>query len=139
MLNAAADKSNDQGSAQGSVQIRTLVRVLDEDTALAPIWNCQTRGVQARRDCRRPRSQRTGTGSCVERNMDTASPERAERVADKHERPERCEYRRLLHYQSLSVSPSTCTYTRHPCFLSTALHPHPHSRTSLTPHPLTFP
>jgi hypothetical protein len=45
-------------------QLRTLVRVLDEDTALAPIWNWQTRGVQARRDCRRPRSQRTGTGSC---------------------------------------------------------------------------
>ena len=46
-------------------QIRTLVRVLDEDTALAPIWNWQTRGVQARRDCRRPRSERTGTGSCA--------------------------------------------------------------------------
>jgi hypothetical protein len=46
-------------------QIRTLVRVLDEDTALAPIWNWQTRGVQARRDCRRPRSQRTGIGSCA--------------------------------------------------------------------------
>jgi len=46
-------------------QIRTLVRVLDEDTALAPIWNWQTRGVQARRDCRRPRSQRTGTGPCA--------------------------------------------------------------------------
>jgi hypothetical protein len=46
-------------------QIRTLVRVLDEDTALAPIWNWQTRGVRARRDCRRPRSQRTGTGSCA--------------------------------------------------------------------------
>jgi hypothetical protein len=46
-------------------QIRTLVRVLDEDTALAPIWNWQARGVQARRDCRRPRTQRTGTGSCA--------------------------------------------------------------------------
>ena len=46
-------------------QLRTLVRVLDEDTALAPIWNWQTRGVQARRDCRRPRSQRTATGSCA--------------------------------------------------------------------------
>jgi hypothetical protein len=45
-------------------QVRTLVRVLDEDTALAPIWNWQTRGVQARWDCRRPRSERTGTGSC---------------------------------------------------------------------------
>jgi hypothetical protein len=31
-----------------------------EDTALAPIWNWQTRGVQARWDCRRPRSRRTG-------------------------------------------------------------------------------
>jgi hypothetical protein len=40
-------------------QIRTLVRVLDEDTALAPVWNWQTRGVQARRECRRPRSERT--------------------------------------------------------------------------------
>ena len=46
-------------------QLRTLVRVLDEDTAMAPIWNWQTRGVQARRDCRRPRSLRTGTGSCA--------------------------------------------------------------------------
>jgi hypothetical protein len=46
-------------------QLRTLVRVLDEDTALAPIWNWQTRGVQARRDCHRPRSQRTGIGSCA--------------------------------------------------------------------------
>jgi hypothetical protein len=43
-------------------QIRTLVRVLDEDTALAAIWNWQTRGVQARRDCRRPRSERPRTG-----------------------------------------------------------------------------
>jgi hypothetical protein len=41
-------------------QIRTLVRVLDEDTALAPVWNWQTRGVQARRECRRPRSERLG-------------------------------------------------------------------------------
>jgi hypothetical protein len=39
-------------------QIRTLVRVLDEDTVLAPIWNWQTRGVQARRPRRRPRSER---------------------------------------------------------------------------------
>jgi hypothetical protein len=46
-------------------QLRTLVRVLDEDTALAPIWNWQTRGVQARRDCRRPRSQRIETGACA--------------------------------------------------------------------------
>jgi len=46
-------------------QIRTLVRVLDEDTALAPIWNWQTRGVQARRDCRRPRSERPGAGPCA--------------------------------------------------------------------------
>jgi hypothetical protein len=46
-------------------QIRTLVRVLDEDTALAPVWNWQARGVQARRACRQPRSQRTGTGSCA--------------------------------------------------------------------------
>lgn len=46
-------------------QIRTLVRVLDEDTALAPIWNWQTRGVHARRDCRRPRSQRPQTSPCA--------------------------------------------------------------------------
>ncbi len=39
-------------------QIRMLVRVLDEEPALAPIWNWQTRGVRARRDCRRPRSER---------------------------------------------------------------------------------
>ena len=53
-------------------QLRTLVRVLDEDTALAPIWNWQTRGVQARRDCRRPRSQRTGTGSCAAADQERA-------------------------------------------------------------------
>jgi hypothetical protein len=61
-------------------QIRTLVRVLDEDTALAPIWNWQTRGVQARRDCRRPRSQRTGTGSCAATAHQDRSP-RAETPA----------------------------------------------------------
>jgi hypothetical protein len=55
-------------------QLRTLVRVLDEDTALAPIWNWQTRGVQARRDCRRPRSQRTGTGSCAATARQDQSP-----------------------------------------------------------------
>lgn len=53
-------------------QLRTLVRVLDEDTALAPIWNWQTRGVQARRDCRRPRSQRTGAGSCAAAHQERA-------------------------------------------------------------------
>jgi hypothetical protein len=56
-------------------QLRTLVRVLDEDTALAPIWNWQTRGVQARRDCRRPRSQRTGTGSCAATTHQDRSPQ----------------------------------------------------------------
>jgi hypothetical protein len=56
-------------------QIRTLVRVLDEDTALAPIWNWQARGVQARRDCRRPRSQRTGTGSCAATAHQDRSPQ----------------------------------------------------------------
>jgi hypothetical protein len=55
-------------------QLRTLVRVLDEDTALAPIWNWQTRGVQARWDCRRPRSQRTGTGSCAATEHQGRSP-----------------------------------------------------------------
>jgi hypothetical protein len=55
-------------------QIRTLVRVLDEDTALAPIWNWQTRGVQARRDCRRPRSQRTETGPCAATAHQDRSP-----------------------------------------------------------------
>jgi hypothetical protein len=54
-------------------QLRTLVRVLDEDTALAPIWNWQTRGVQARRDCRRPRSQRTG-GPCAATTHQNRSP-----------------------------------------------------------------
>ena len=56
-------------------QLRTLVRVLDEDTALAPIWNWQTRGVQARRDCRRPRSQRTETGSCAATAHQDRSPQ----------------------------------------------------------------
>lgn len=56
-------------------QLRTLVRVLDEDTALAPVWNWQTRGVQARRDCRRPRSQRTGTGSCAATTHQDSSPQ----------------------------------------------------------------
>ena len=38
-------------------QIRVLVRVLDEDTGLAPVWNWQTRGSMARAGLRRPRSQ----------------------------------------------------------------------------------
>ncbi|MFI5099018.1 MAG: hypothetical protein ACHQE5_00650 [Actinomycetes bacterium] len=38
-------------------QVRVLVRVLDEDTGLAPVWNWQTRGSVARADLRRPRSQ----------------------------------------------------------------------------------
>jgi hypothetical protein len=38
-------------------QVRVLVRVLDEDTGLAPVWNWQTRGSMARADARRPRSQ----------------------------------------------------------------------------------
>lgn len=54
-------------------QVRTLVRVLDEDTALAPIWNWQTRGVQARRPCRRPRSGRPGTGACADGAAPTSS------------------------------------------------------------------
>lgn len=37
-------------------QIRILVRVLDEETGLAPIWNWQTRGVEAKATWRRPRS-----------------------------------------------------------------------------------
>jgi hypothetical protein len=56
-------------------QVRILVRVLDEDTALAPLWNWQTRGVQARRDCRRPRSQRTGTGFCAATAPQDRSPQ----------------------------------------------------------------
>jgi len=55
-------------------QLRTLVRVLDEDTALAPVWNWQARGVQARRACRQPRSQRTGTGSCAATALQDRSP-----------------------------------------------------------------
>lgn len=39
-------------------QIRTLVRVLDEDVDLAPVWNWQSRGVLAREEDRRPRSVR---------------------------------------------------------------------------------
>jgi hypothetical protein len=37
-------------------QIRTLVRVLDEDTGLASVWNWQTRGSLARAAHRQPRS-----------------------------------------------------------------------------------
>jgi hypothetical protein len=39
-------------------QIRTLVRVLDEDVDLAPVWNWQDRGVIAHDQQRMPRSQR---------------------------------------------------------------------------------
>jgi hypothetical protein len=39
-------------------QIRTLVRVIDEDVDLAPIWNWQGRGVVAHDESRRPRSIR---------------------------------------------------------------------------------
>jgi hypothetical protein len=39
-------------------QIRTLVRILDEDVNLAPVWNWQDRGVTAHDPQRRPRSQR---------------------------------------------------------------------------------
>jgi hypothetical protein len=39
-------------------QIRTLVRVLDEDTDLAPVWNWQAHGVQTHEESRRPRSLR---------------------------------------------------------------------------------
>ena len=41
-------------------QIRTLVRVLEENPNLAPVWNWQTRGPQARSEARRPRSSRHG-------------------------------------------------------------------------------
>jgi hypothetical protein len=47
----------------------------------------------------------------AERNVDTASPQRA---AGKHQRPERSGHRRLLHHQAPSVPLSTCTYTS-PC------------------------
>jgi hypothetical protein len=39
-------------------QLRTLVRVLDEDPDLAPVWNWQSRGVRARDEIRRSRSAR---------------------------------------------------------------------------------
>jgi hypothetical protein len=42
-------------------QIRTLVRVLDENPNLAPVWNWQARGPEARNRARRPRSARRGT------------------------------------------------------------------------------
>jgi hypothetical protein len=63
-------------------QLRTLVRVLDEDTALAPVWNWQTRGVQARRACRQPRSQRTGIGSCAATALQVRSPREGTPVPD---------------------------------------------------------
>jgi hypothetical protein len=43
-------------------QIRTLVRVLDEDVDLAPVWNWQGRGVLAHDENHRPRSIRPPTG-----------------------------------------------------------------------------
>lgn len=52
-------------------QIRILVRVLDEDTGLAPIWNWQTRGSLARYDVRRPRSQ-MGGGEAFPRQRETS-------------------------------------------------------------------
>jgi hypothetical protein len=39
-------------------QIRTLVRVLDENPNLAPVWNWQARGPEARSEAHRPRSMR---------------------------------------------------------------------------------
>lgn len=55
-------------------QIRTLVRVLDENTNLAPVWNWQVRGPEACAPVRRPRSVRAGPGA-VPRSR--PAPERA--------------------------------------------------------------
>lgn len=56
-------------------QIRTLVRVLDEDVGLAPIWNWQTRGVRAKAPSRRPRSaQRTARGAAEHSDGQTPAP-----------------------------------------------------------------
>jgi hypothetical protein len=55
-------------------QIRTLVRVLDENTNLAPVWNWQTRGPEARAEARRPRSMRYGNGTDGADPADDGSP-----------------------------------------------------------------
>jgi hypothetical protein len=57
---AAAMRKFDRLNAAGMDvdQIRILVRVLDEDTGLAPVWNWQTRGAQARSALRLPRTLR---------------------------------------------------------------------------------
>lgn len=44
-------------------QVRTLVRVLDEEAGLAPVWNWYDRGPQARARERRPRSVRAREAS----------------------------------------------------------------------------
>jgi hypothetical protein len=43
-------------------QIRTLVRVLDENPNLAPVWNWQARGPEAHDEAHRPRSPRREQG-----------------------------------------------------------------------------
>jgi hypothetical protein len=47
-------------------QVRLLVRVLDESTNLAPVWNWQTRGPMARARAQQPRSLRGGPGSALD-------------------------------------------------------------------------
>jgi hypothetical protein len=54
-------------------QIRILVRVLDEDTRLAPIWNWQGRGVAARCPAHHPRDRRANPSSTVDSPRVTGS------------------------------------------------------------------
>ena len=58
-----------EAAGLGKGQIHMLVQVLDENTDLAPVWNWQTRGVVARCERRRPRSERatqhaSSVGTC---------------------------------------------------------------------------
>ncbi len=66
---SAAAAGNGAGRAQGALRNRglpgldpehceLLVRILDEDVRLAPIWNWQARGVRAQEEHRRPASAR---------------------------------------------------------------------------------
>ena len=48
--------------------VRILLRVLDEEPALAPVWNWQQRGVVAREVSRRPRSDRGATEPAIVTN-----------------------------------------------------------------------
>ena len=69
MAGVLAHRRERRGAAQAALRNRglpgldpehceLLVRILDEDVRLAPIWNWQARGVQAQEERRRPTSAR---------------------------------------------------------------------------------